>query len=176
MILKWFICVVRKQLNMVIYVVLIFVVKCFLIQSILVNALNTIVHGYETSFNDNEPNNIKLLDELDNNMKPIRFRHKRDDRNVKFVAAVLPENRRGILFGLRNSISDAYDRRFKLLNTSVGTNVVDVDSINGNVYLAENKNLDYENDNMQPLTIVVQAILRYDPKGTSFYSEFLTLN
>lgn len=93
-------------------------------------------------------------------------RHKRAVRSVEYRANPVPEDRRGLLFTVFSTVSDATLRRFTLNSTSGGSNLVTVDSSNGNVYLAVDQRLDYENEEMRPLTVVIEATSLTDLSGT----------
>ena len=93
-------------------------------------------------------------------------RHKRAVRNVEYQANPVSEDRRGMLFTVSSAISDANLRRFTLNSTSAGSNLVTVDGSNGNVYLAIDQRLDYENEQMRPLIIVIEATSLTDRFGT----------
>ena len=70
-----------------------------------------------------------------------------------------------MLFTVSSAISDANLRRFTLNSTSAGSNLVTVDGSNGNVYLAIDQRLDYENEQMRPLIIVIEATSLTDRFG-----------
>lgn len=93
-------------------------------------------------------------------------RHKRATRSVEYRADPVSEARRGMLFSVSSTVSDANLRRFALNSTSAGSSLVTVDGTNGNVYLASGERLDYEDERMRPLTVVIEATSLTDPSGT----------
>ncbi|KAL8590527.1 hypothetical protein ACOMHN_010963 [Nucella lapillus] len=95
--------------------------------------------------------------------RSIWTRHKRAARTVNYQAPAVPEDRKGYLFSVSSTISDADLRTFTLVSTSVGDELVTVDSRRGRVGLAEGQHLDFENDAMVPLTILIQAVRMRDP-------------
>lgn len=94
-------------------------------------------------------------------------RHKRAVlRLVDYRADPVPEDRTGMLFTVSSTVSDAMMRRFTLNGTS---NLVTVDATSGNVYLANGSRLDYEDEEMTPLTVVIKATLITNPEGTGIF-------
>ena len=92
-------------------------------------------------------------------------RHKRAIRSVEYkVPTALREDKTGFLFSVSSAVFDA--RRFSLNRTSAGVDLVTVNPFTGNVSLAAGQHLDYENDAMRPLTVVVEARSVSDPFGT----------
>lgn len=90
-------------------------------------------------------------------------RHRREVSEKNWQADPVPETKQGLLFALSSAITDANRREFFLNTTSAGRRLVNVDSQYGNVYLASGQRLDYENNDMRPLTVVVDAILKTNP-------------
>ena len=85
---------------------------------------------------------------------------------MEYRADPVSEARRGMLFSVSSTVSDANLRRFALNSTSAGSSLVTVDGTNGNVYLASGERLDYEDERMRPLTVVIEATSLTDPSGT----------
>lgn len=101
-------------------------------------------------------------------------RHKREVREIEWEADPVAESKQGLLFALSSTITDSSRREFSLNSTSAGHRLVNVDSQYGNVYLAAGQSLDYENDDMNPLIVTVDAILRTNPDGNCYIVVFMS--
>lgn len=101
-------------------------------------------------------------------------RHRRAVRYTEYSAPPVQETQTGLLFTVSSVLADAPLRRFTLNSTSVDFNLVNVDESTGSVYLADGQRLDYENESMRRLSIVVKATKIIDMSGTG--SKFLLLD
>ena len=71
-----------------------------------------------------------------------------------------------MLFSVNRQVPDAAFRRFELDPESNWKDILSVDGANGNVYLHSTRGkLDYENEEMRQLVIIIDAIKRSNPSG-----------
>ncbi|KAK7504547.1 hypothetical protein BaRGS_00004033 [Batillaria attramentaria] len=96
----------------------------------------------------------------------VQSRQRRAVRTVEYQADSVPETQVGLLFTVSSVVPDFRDRRFSINRTSVGSNLVNVDPFTGNVFLTDGQRLDYEDEDMRQITVVLEATKLTDNSGT----------